>query len=280
MQNIFNVVLKQKQQINILKLNKQNLFLFSDINLRIVRCWSQSGIYCSVRSYYSNNTDWGEESIYILSRNIDRAIEREKNKNKYKIIWTKDYKNLNNLLSIKGLESNKLIDENNIRYLVFTLTNNNYNLKEVDVDKQDQSNQNNLSNEWWERERWDRDKRDERDERDERDIFYSVSLILMKSGIKDKNENENENGNENENENKKWLYKINLSKLQENYSLIKEGGQLDIYYVASSELEANVKEGYRFSDEDLTMKLKGKYPSFLTLKKKVNTFNKWSYNFK
>jgi hypothetical protein len=31
--------------------------------------------------------------------------------------------------------------------------------------------------------------------------------------------------------------------------LIKEGGQLDIYYVASSELEDNVKEGYRYEDE-------------------------------
>lgn len=68
-----------------------------------------------------------------------------------------------------------------------------------------------------------------------RDIFYSVSLILQSSGIKD--------------ENKKWLYKIILSKLQENSSLIKEGGQLDIYYVASSELEDNVKEGYRYEDE-------------------------------
>jgi len=73
----------------------------------------------------------------------------------------------------------------------------------------------------------------------ERYIFYSVSLILKTSGILD--------GILDENENKKWLYNLNLilSKLQENYSLIKKGGHLDIYYVASSELEANVKEGYR-----------------------------------
>ena len=76
----------------------------------------------------------------------------------------------------------------------------------------------------------------------ERDIFYSVSLILKSSGIKDVYENKNENQN--------WLYKIILSKLQENSSLIKEGGQLDIYYVASSELEDNVKEGYRYEVED------------------------------
>lgn len=60
-----------------------------------------------------------------------------------------------------------------------------------------------------------------------RDIFYSSSLILQSSRIQDE----------------KRLYKIILSKLQENSSLIKEGGDLDIYYVAS-ELEDNVKEGY------------------------------------
>jgi len=31
--------------------------------------------------------------------------------------------------------------------------------------------------------------------------------------------------------------------------LIKEGGQLDIYYVSSSELEDSVKEGYRVEEE-------------------------------
>jgi hypothetical protein len=64
-----------------------------------------------------------------------------------------------------------------------------------------------------------------------RDIFYSVSLILMTSGIKD--------------DKKERLYKLIINKLQENSALIKEGGKLDIYYVASSELECNVKECYR-----------------------------------
>ena len=116
------------------------------------------------------------------------------------------------MLSIKGLVSNKVIDQNNIKYLVFSLTNNKYNLSAI-KDKDGVLKSHN----------W------------ERDIFFSVSLILKISGIKD--------------ENKKWLYKIILSKLQENSSLIKEVGQLDIYYVAYYELEDNVKEGYRYEVE-------------------------------
>lgn len=68
------------------------------------------------------------------------------------------------MLSIKGLDSNKLIDENNIRYLVLSLTSNKHNLSAIKVgDHHTPSN--------------------------ERDIFYSVSLILMTSGILDENEN-------------------------------------------------------------------------------------------
>ena len=170
------------------------------------------GFVSSVRNYHYDYSDnW----------------ERENLKNKYNISWTKDYKNLNNMLSFKGLECNKLIDENNIRYLVFSLTNTKYNLSGIKGgDQQPQlHNHGNM-----------------------RDIFYSVSLILITSGIKD--------------ENKKRLYKIIISKLQENYSLIKEGGQLDIYYVASSELEANVKESYRDEDEDEDVGGKGKLSNY------------------
>jgi hypothetical protein len=197
---IINLI--QSQQIKKRNLNKNKLIWSSVTNLRGVRCWFQGGFWCSVRYYH--------EDDYLLDR--EREKEREDLKNLYKISWTKDYKNLNNLLSIKGLDSNQLIDENNIRYLVFSLTDNKYSLSAIN-DKDGVLKTPRL----------------------EKDIFYSVSLILQSSGFKD--------------ENNKWLYKIILSRLQENSSLIKEGGQLDIYYVASSELEENVKEGYRYEEE-------------------------------
>ena len=109
---IINLI--QIQQINILNrsLNKNKLFRSSVTNLRGVRCWPQGGFWCSVRNYHISY----EDRYYLM---MDREREREEFNNKYKISWTKDYKILNNLLSIKGLDSNKLIDENNIRYLVF-----------------------------------------------------------------------------------------------------------------------------------------------------------------
>lgn len=68
------------------------------------------------------------------------------------------------MLSIKGLETNNLIDENEIKYLVFSLTNDKHNLSGLnDGESQVQSSR--------------------------RDIFYSVSLILQSAGIKDKYEN-------------------------------------------------------------------------------------------
>lgn len=59
--------------------------------------------------------------------------------------------------------------------------------------------------------------------------------------------------------------------------MIKEGGHLDIYYVASSELEANVKEGYRKIDIGIGRKML--IPSIsevITLNKAVN--NKLTVN--
>jgi len=64
------------------------------------------------------------------------------------------------LLSIKGLDSNKLIDENNIRYLVFSLANNKDDLSAGT----DENGFIKISPKG-------------------SDIFYSVSLILESSGI-------------------------------------------------------------------------------------------------
>jgi len=132
---------------------KNNLFLSPVTNLNDVRCWSQGGLWCSVRNYHYED--------YSYKIEIER--ERANLNNRYKISLTKDYKNLNNMLSIKGLDSNKLIVENNIRYLVFSLTKK-YNLSAIKVG-------------------------DPHTYSPERDIFYSVSLILMTSGIQDENEN-------------------------------------------------------------------------------------------
>jgi hypothetical protein len=70
------------------------------------------------------------------------------------------------MLSIKGLVSNnnKLINKNNIKYLVFSLTNNKNNICTINK-KADAVKSHNK----------------------ESDIFYSVSLILQSSGIKDEN---------------------------------------------------------------------------------------------
>ena len=231
------------QQTNILKwnwdLNKNNFFWSSVTNLRVVRCWSQVGLGCSVRNYYNNNHyhDNGyngyngnkeeKENDYSIIYNdkVDKE-EEDLNRNKYKVVWTKDYKNLNKMLSIKGLESdsNKLIDNNNIKYLVLSLTDTKYNLS-VTKDSKDKKDEFFKTQTRYSKGQGDKD------------IFYSVSLILQSSEIKDEKDEKDKN--------KKWLYKIILSKLQENSSLIKEGGQLDLYYVASSELEDNIKEGYR-----------------------------------
>ena len=175
----------------------------------------RGGFVCSVRNYRYHAIENPEKQQDNFYDSLDREINKEELNKRYNISWTKDYKNLNNLLSIKGLDSNKLIDENNIRYLVFSLANNKDDLSAGT----DENGFIKISPKG-------------------SDIFYSVSLILESSGISK------------DSEKKKWLYKRILSKLQENSSLIKEGGQLDIYYVASSELEDNVKEGYRFEDED------------------------------
>lgn len=143
------------------------------------------------------------------------------------------------MLRFKGLDcnNNKLIEEKNIRYLVFSFTNTKYNLSEI---------------------KGGDPKAHVHIPGNMRDIFYSVSLILMTPGIKD--------------ENKQRLYKLILSKLQENYYLIKEGGQLDIYYVASSELECNVKECYREAAVGTDVGEKGKlsnYTGFYQQKEKI-----------
>ena len=208
---IINLIKNQQTNINIVKRNLNKLFWSSVTNLRVIRCESQGVFGCSVRNYHDHDS----YSLDKYQDLLEREKQREELNNRYKISWTKDYKNLNNLLSIKGLDSNELIDENNIRYLVFSLTNNKDNLSAI-------KDKNELL----------------KTPCADKDIFYSVSLILQSSGIRD----------EYEKQNKKWLYKIILSKLQENSSLIKEGGHLDIYYITSSELEDNVKEGYRYED--------------------------------
>jgi len=68
------------------------------------------------------------------------------------------------MLSVKGLDSNKLIDENNLKYLVFSVTNTKYNLN---TNKVGQPNH----------------------PINEKDIFFSISLILMTSEIRGDIEN-------------------------------------------------------------------------------------------
>jgi len=152
---IINLI--QIQEINLPKrnLNKNKLFRSSVTNLRGVGFRSLGGFRCSVRNYHDTYTE-----RYWIER--DKAIEREEFNNKYKISWTKDYKNLNKMLSIKGLDSTKLIDENNLSYLVFSLTDNKHDLSTANDTK-----------DVFKSPAWGTD------------IFYSVSLIIQSSGIKE-----------------------------------------------------------------------------------------------
>nr|QWO71408.1 RNA polymerase [Termitomyces sp. K2P1] len=123
----------------------------------------------------------------------------------YDIRWTQEYKNLNEMLGLKGLKISKHLDINKIKYLVFSLTNtkSSFNTKEVG-------------------------------NRYEKDIFYSLSLVV--SDLKSL-------------ENNNFLYDKIICNLKNNSSLIREGGILDIYYVSSSKIDNNVKEGFRnYSD--------------------------------
>ena len=130
---IINLIQQTKILILKRKLNKNKLFWSSDTNLmeRDAICWSPGGFRGSIRNYQSYQDDIErererEQKFYFAQ--LERERKREEFNNRYKISWTKDYKNLNNLLSIKGLDSNKVIDENNIRYLVFSVTSNKYHL--------------------------------------------------------------------------------------------------------------------------------------------------------
>lgn len=113
------------------------------------------------------------------------------------------------MLGIKGLDSNNFIDVNKLKYLVFSLTSEKYDLSNNKLDN-----------------------------RFNKDIFYSVSLILPEI----KNELSN------------YLYGLIISNLINNSSLIKEGGILEIYYVTSSKLANNIKEGYRVENNSYKFK--------------------------
>ena len=63
--------------------------------------------------------DAGEQ----LEQNINNDNDDLKD-NIYDIRWSKDYKNLNKLLGIKGVRSNQIIDINKIKYLLFSVSNN------------------------------------------------------------------------------------------------------------------------------------------------------------
>ena len=107
----------------------------------------------SIRYYQS-------DSLINKSNNIideESIKDNEDINNNYNISWTKDYKNLNNMLAIKGLNSNELIDINKINYLVFSLTHEKYSLSNNKIgDKID------------------------------KDIFYSLSLVTRSEFIKNK----------------------------------------------------------------------------------------------
>ena len=64
-------------------------------------------------------------------------------------------------------------------------------------------------------------------------IFYSLSLVTSSEFLKNSNS-----------QRCNWLYEKILYNLKKNSSLIKEGGILEIYYVTSSKLDDDVKEGY------------------------------------
>jgi len=66
----------------------------------------------------------------------------------------------------------------------------------------------------------------------EKDIFYSLSLVTRSDIFKNKEQSNS-------------LYEKIICNLKKNYSLIKEGGILEIYYVTSSNLENEIEEGYR-----------------------------------
>ena len=69
----------------------------------------------------------------------------------------------------------------------------------------------------------------------EKDIFYSLSLVVSDITKVDSNN--------------RFYDKIILN-LKNNSSLIRDGGIMDIYYVTSSNLDINVKEGFRFINGD------------------------------
>jgi DNA-dependent RNA polymerase len=71
-----------------------------------------------------------------LNNNISNSVLAEQHssedinkENNYDISWTKDYKNLNKLLGVKGVNSNKNIDINKIKYLIFSLDSNYLSLR-------------------------------------------------------------------------------------------------------------------------------------------------------
>jgi DNA-directed RNA polymerase len=89
-----------------------------------------------------------------LEEKLDNE-QKDLQTSKYDINWTKDYKNLNQLLSIKGLnsENDNIININKIKYLVFSLTSS----SSINLNKNE--------------------------EVIERDLFYSLKLILKDSNL-------------------------------------------------------------------------------------------------
>lgn len=190
-----------KHQVKMLNLNKMSLYSVHHLYVSTVFQKLSFRYYQSESLINKSNNDIEEQNIK----------NSEDLNNNYNISWTKDYKNLNNLLGIKGLNSNELIDINKINYLVFSLTNEKYSLSNNIIGGTFSS----ASGGWR-----------------ERDIFYSLTLVTRSKFINNK-------------EQSNWLYEKIIYNLKNNSSLIKEGGILEIYYVTSSKLDNNIKEGYR-----------------------------------
>lgn len=177
----------------------------------------------SVSKEYTNAL---EDHNLDISETVNYAnIENKSEETSYDINWTKDYKNLSTLLSLKGLNisDKNTHDLNNTNYLVFSLT----------LFK-------NLSNKTWKN-------------KEEKELLYSLRLILLNSSDKLVYNS---------------LYQKILNNLKNNFSFIKDGGNMDIFYV-TYKLDKGIKEAFRFKDENDPYRRKELLPS---LEEEINLY--------
>jgi hypothetical protein len=156
----------------------------------------------SVRNYIKNLTLIEYKQERYLEEELKIRKEDAEIKAYFNINWTKDYKNLNQMLSIKGYEPNEFIGKKNNKYLVFSLTMDKYN--------SNYENNNTDSNYIF-----------------KTDIFYSVSLLASEF-LNDKN-------------NRLYKIIINKL-VENNNLIKEGGILDIYYVLDSSKLEENIKE--------------------------------------